>query len=156
MPPSSRILCVDDDEDACEMLSVLMKTYGLEATCARSAAAAWPMIKAECFDLYMLDAWLPVLDGFEFCRQLRQHDSSTPIVFYSGAAYEADKQKGLAAGADAYVTKPDVDRLIKTLKRLIADAGVDDTVVHPQLKRDHRPSQGSFQPQWFSLEATSN
>ena len=154
--PRSRILCVDDDEDACEMLSVLMKTYGLEATCAGSAADAWHLITTECFDLYMLDAWLPVLDGFEFCRRLRQFDSSTPIVFYSGAAYEADKQKGLAAGANAYVTKPDVDRLIKTLKRLIAEAKVNDIVVDHQLKRDHRPSQGSFQSQWFSFEAASN
>jgi len=67
----SRVLCVDDDLDACEMLRVLLKSYGIDATCAQSAAEAWPLIKAEYFNLYLLDAWLPNLDGFEFCRQIR-------------------------------------------------------------------------------------
>lgn len=153
--PRSRILVVDDDEDACEMLSVLMKTYGIEATCARSAADAWPLIKAECFDLYMLDGWLPVLNGFELCRQLREFDSKTPIVFYSGAAYDTDKQMGIDAGANAYVTKPDVDGLIETLRRLIAKAKVDDMVVR-QVYRDHRPVQSSFPAQFFSFKTASD
>ena len=151
----SRILCVDDDEDACEMLSVLLKAYGFDATCSRSAADAWPLIKGERFDLYMLDGWLPGEDGFEFCRQLREFDSKTPIVFYSGAAYDADKQKGIDAGANAYVTKPDVDLLMKTLKRLTAKAKVDHVGVG-QVYRDHRPVQSSFPAQFFSFKAASN
>jgi len=94
----SRVLSVDDDEDACEMLRVLMNSYRIDATCVRSAADAWLMIKAERFNLYLLDAWLPNLDGFEFCRQIREFDSVTPILFYSGAAYDADKQKGDCSG----------------------------------------------------------
>lgn len=154
--PRSRILCVDDDEDACEMLSVLLSSYGIDTTCTQSAIDAWPLIKNKCFDLYLLDGWLPRTDGFEFCRQIREFDSKTPIVFYSGAAYEADKQKGFAAGANAYVTKPDVDGLIKTLKRLIAEARVENTPVYDQPKSARWPSQGSFQAQWFSFEAASN
>ncbi len=153
--PRSRILCVDDDEDACEMLSVLMKTYGFDATCARSAADAWPIIKANSFDLYMLDAWLPRLDGFGFCRQIRQFDSKTPIVFYSGAAYDADKQEGIDAGANAYVTKPDVEVLIKTLSRLIANPKVDD-LVERQVNSYQRPVQSSFPAQFFSVKTATN
>jgi DNA-binding response OmpR family regulator len=119
-----RVLCVDDDEDSGEMLNLLMKSHGIEVTCARSAADAWPKIKTECFELYLLDAWLPQLDGFEFCRQIRDLDSRTPILFYSGAGYDADKQKGIAAGANAYVTKPDVDGLIEAMVDLIAKANV--------------------------------
>ena len=122
----SRVLCVDDDEDAGEMLSLLLKSRRIEVTCAQSAAEAWLKIKAECFDLYLLDAWLPQLDGFEFCRQIREFDSNTPILFYSGAAYDADKQKGIAAGANAYLTKPDVEGLIKTISNLIAKGRADD------------------------------
>jgi len=118
----SRVLFVDDDEDACEILSLLMPSYGIDATCVHSAAAAWPFIRRECFDLYVLDGWLPGIDGFEFCRQIRELDSDIPILFYSGAAYDADKQKGMAAGANAYVTKPDVERLIKTIGELTAQA----------------------------------
>ena len=83
------------------MLSGVLKSHRIEVMCAQSAAEAWPQIKAECFDLYLLDAWLPNLDGFEFCRQIRAFDSNTPIVFYSGAAYAADKEKWIAEGANA-------------------------------------------------------
>ena len=153
--PRSRILCVDDDEDACEMLSVLMKTYEFDATCARSADDAWPLIKTGDFKLYVLDAWLPGLDGFEFCRQIRRFDSQTPIVFYSAAAYDADKQKGLDAGANAYVTKPDVEVLIKTLSHLVAKAKVDD-VVERQVNSYQPPLQSSFPAQFFSVKTAGN
>ena len=127
MPPLKRprVLCVDDDEDACEMLKELMNSFGIDATCTRSAGDAWPLIKAGHFDLYLLDGWLPQVDGFEFCREIREVDSNTPVVFYSGAAYEADKQKGITAGASAYVTKPDVEGLIETIMDLIAKTKVD-------------------------------
>ena len=118
----SRVLFVDDDEDACEILRLLMHSCGIAATCAQSAVEAWPLIKTQCFDLFVLDGWLPGIDGFEFCRQIREFDSDTPILFYSGAAYDTDKQKGISAGANAYVTKPDVDGLIKTIVDVIAQA----------------------------------
>lgn len=116
----SRVLCVDDDADACEMLTVLLHAYGIDATCVQSAAGAWSEIKRKSFDLYVLDGWLPHMDGFEVCRQIRESDSNTPILFYSGAAYAADRQKGIAAGANAYVAKPDVECLIETMVQLIA------------------------------------
>jgi len=124
----SRVLCVDDDEDACEMLTVLMHAYGIDATCVQSAAQARLAIKKTSFDLYVLDGWLPGLDGFEFCRQIRESDSNTPILFYSGAAYDADKQKGIAAGANGYVAKPNVDGLIDTMVHLIEVSRSHDSV----------------------------
>ena len=142
---STRVLFVDDDEDACEILKLLMSSYGIEATCAQSAVEAWPLIRGQCFDLFVLDGWLPGIDGFEFCRQIREFDSDTPILFYSGAAYDADKQKGIAAGANAYVTKPDVDALIKTIADLTAKARAREVgsrkVIH------HLPAV----EKWFSL-----
>ena len=119
---SSRVLFVDDDEDAREILRLLMRSCGIDATCAGSAVEAWPLISGQSFDLYVLDGWLPGIDGFEFCRQIREVDSDTPILFYSAAAYDVDKQRGIAAGANAYVTKPDVDGLIKSIADLIAKA----------------------------------
>lgn len=123
--PLSQVLSVDDNEDTAEILGLLMKSYQIEVTATRSSADALLKIKSGCFDLYLLDGWLPVLDGFELCRQIRESDSTTPILFYSGAAYEIDKQKAFAAGANAYVTKPDVDGLIETMLELIAKAKVD-------------------------------
>lgn len=153
MPPQtrSRVLCVDDDKDACEMLSVLMNSYGIDATCAQSAAEAWLKIKKERFDLYLLDGWLPHVDGFEFCRELRRVDSNTPIIFYSGAAYDTDKQKGIAAGANAYVTKPDVEGLIETIVDLIATAKADNIVAR-WVGNHLVPAEASLSAQYFSVK----
>ncbi|HEV7745637.1 MAG TPA: response regulator [Pyrinomonadaceae bacterium] len=126
------MLFVDDDLDACEMLELLMHSCGIDASCAQSVDAAWPLIKGQSFDLFVLDGWLPGIDGFEFCRQIREFDSDTPILFYSGAAYDTDKQMGIAAGANAYVAKPDVEGLISTITDLVAKARtrqVDSRVV---------------------------
>lgn len=116
----SHVLFVDDDEDSGEMLSLLFKSHRIEMTCAKSAAEAWPKIESGSFDLYLLDVWLPKIDGLALCRQIRERDSTTPILFYSGAAYETDKQQGIAAGANAYVSKPNVEGLIETMVALIA------------------------------------
>jgi DNA-binding response OmpR family regulator len=124
------VLSVDDDADAGEMLGLLLKSYGIEVTCAHSALEAWPMITAEAFDLYLLDAWLPQLDGFELCRQIRAIDRETPVLFYSGAAYEADRRQGMAAGANAYVVKPDVTDLIETMTGLISSPKVAASAVN--------------------------
>ncbi|MDQ6653217.1 MAG: response regulator [Acidobacteriota bacterium] len=114
-----RVLCVDDDEDACEMLSVLLKYSNMEARCVESAEEAWELIRVDNFDLYLLDSWLPGIDGFELCRQIRAVDQYTPILFYSAAAYHADKQKGIEAGANDYLTKPEVDILLRTITSLV-------------------------------------
>lgn len=151
----SRVLCVDDDEDACEMLSVLLNAYGIDATCAQSAADAWPLIKQGRFDLFILDGWLPRLNGFDFCSQIREFDRDTPILFYSGAAYDVDKQKGMAAGANAYVTKPDVDGLVETIMDLIAKAGAA-RVAAPRIVNQRRPAENIFSPQFFNLKTASN
>lgn len=150
----SRVLCVDDDEDACEMLSVLMSSHGIDTTCARSAEDAWLKIKAECFDLYMVDGWLPGVDGFEFCRQIRKGDSVTPILFYSGAAFDADKQRGLAAGANAYVTKPDIDRLINTIVFLVAK-GKDARAAAGKVVNQRHQAENIFSVQSLSIEPAS-
>jgi two-component system, OmpR family, response regulator len=134
--PRFRVLCVDDDADACAMLSELLRLSGIQCQCADSAAEARTLIRAERFDLYLLDAWLPDMDGFEFCRQIRTIDSITPILFYSGAAYDSDKQQGIAAGANAYVVKPEVDNLVETMSRLVSEAREAETRLHSPVLRN--------------------
>lgn len=151
----SRVLCVDDDEDACEMLRALLTAYQFDATCVQSAAEAWLLIKAERFALYLLDGWLPRVDGFELCRQLREFDSDTPIVFYSGAAYDADKQRGIAAGANAYVTKPDLEGLIEVMVDLIAK-GKADAVARGWVNKPSPPAQKWLAAPFFSVKTASD
>jgi two-component system response regulator TrcR len=70
----------------------------------------------------LLDVWLPDLDGFELCRRMRDYDSHTPILFFSGAAHEADKKRGIKAGADDYVIKPDLAGLVGTIRQFVSQA----------------------------------
>jgi two-component system OmpR family response regulator len=120
--PRPRVLCVDDDEDSRVMLITLLRLALIEAKAVGTAAQALSLIQTERFDLYLLDAWLPGLDGFELCRRMRAFDPHTPILFFSGAAYEADKKRGIEAGADAYVIKPDVDGLVGRITQLVSHA----------------------------------
>jgi DNA-binding response OmpR family regulator len=120
--PRARVLCVDDDEDSRVMLITLLRLALIEAKAVGTGAQALSLMQTERFDLYLLDAWLPGLDGFELCRRMRAFDPHTPILFFSGAAYEADKKRGIEAGADAYVIKPDVDGLVGSITQLVSHA----------------------------------
>ena len=112
-----RILCVDYHEDSRLMLVTLLQLAFIEAKAVGTAAQALSLLQAEHFDLYMLDGRLPEMDGFELCRRMRAADSEIPILFFSGAAYEADKRKGIEAGANDYVIKPNISELLKSIKR---------------------------------------
>jgi DNA-binding response OmpR family regulator len=114
-----RILCVDDDEDTRDMMNALLDHYGYEPVIASSVTDALATAKTGGLDLCILDHWLTETSGIELCQQIRAFDSQTPIMFYSGAGYSTDIQKGLDAGAQAYLVKPDFDHLKLTIDRLI-------------------------------------
>ncbi len=120
--PRPRVLCVDDDEDCRDMLSMLLKFWRIEAKAVGTAAQALALVQAERFNLYLLDTCLPDLDGFELCRRMRGLDPATPILFFSGAAYESDVKKGIEAGANGYVSKPDVERLLGRISQFVSQA----------------------------------
>lgn len=152
MPPNTRprVLCVDDDEDSRVMLVTLLRIALIEAKAVGTAAQALSLIRAEHFDLYMLDARLPEVDGFELCRRMRAVDAHIPILFFSGAAYEADKKKGIDAGADAYVTKPDIYELVGSIKRFTSQ------VAGRSLARKIRPWTGVLAASGTSDPCTSD
>lgn len=119
-PYKKRILCVDDEEDTREMLCALLGLVNCEVLTAATAAEALEMIARERFDLYLLDNWLPGGSGTELCRKIRETDSSTPVVFYSGAALDSEREEALAAGAQAYLVKPrDLGLLVETVNSLL-------------------------------------
>jgi two-component system, OmpR family, response regulator len=120
--PPRRVLFVDDDEDSREILSTLLNLDLIEAKAVGTAAEALSSIQEERFDLYLLDSRLPDLDGFELCRRMRAFDPHTPILFFSGAAYAADKKRGIEAGADAYVIKPDLEGLLLNITQFLPHA----------------------------------
>jgi CheY-like chemotaxis protein len=121
-PTSLRALCVDDDDDNREVLAILLQCWGLEVDAVANASDAVLLSKARHFDLYLLDSWLPDLDGLELCRRVRAADPEAQVLFYSGAGYEADKREAIEAGANGYVVKPDVDELQKVLTNMVSSA----------------------------------
>ena len=120
LPHQKHILCVEDDEETCLLISNLLSLINCDVTTVRSVGEALNKIKSGKFDLYLLDNWLPGGSGIELCRRIREQDTETPIVFYSGAGYETDKQEALAAGAQVYLVKPsDVSLLVTTIRELL-------------------------------------
>ena len=119
-PHRKRVLCVDDEEDTCSMITSLLGLINCEAVSAQTFDEARQRIAEEHFDLYLLDNWLPGGSGIKLCREIREQDAKTPIIFYSGAAYDSDQQEAMEAGAQAYLIKPvDIAKLMETVRRFL-------------------------------------
>lgn len=115
---STRILCVEDDQDNCEMLKAFLGEAGYEVKTAGNPGDSLIMVRAGGYDLIILDSLYPEETGAELCRRIRAFDERTPIIFYSGLGQESDINEALDAGAQAYVIKPYVDDLLVEVKRL--------------------------------------
>lgn len=102
------------------MLRTLLALARIEAKTVGTAHQALSLMRTEPFDLCVMDAWLPGVDGFDLCRQIRVIKPQVPILFFSGAAYEADRKRGIAAGASAYVVKPDIAGLLLTVRNFVS------------------------------------
>ena len=136
MPPSKRrILYVEDDADTRELVSFVLRQENYDVVLAENNDNALLLARTIHFDLYMIDNWMPGGSGIDLCKRLREFDSSTPILFYSGAAYDQDKRAAFAAGAQGYLTKPvENDRLISEVSKLISEvrrmnAGANSPIV---------------------------
>ena len=116
-----RILYVDDHEDSAEMLKLMLAAEDYEVHIAQSFEEALAKAQTESFDLYVLDKRLPDGSGTDLCRMLNDVTPGVPCIFYTGDAYEMHRQEALAAGARAYVSKPDFEELIQTVQRLMSE-----------------------------------
>ena len=116
-----RILCVDDHADTCFMLQTLFGRAGREVASAPNVTEALRLTESQSFDLFVLDVRFPDGSGIDLCKRLRELHPHAPVVFYSGRAYEADRNEALAACAEAYVAKPSIDQLVSEVERLLAE-----------------------------------
>lgn len=119
------ILYVDDHTDTCELVRILLGAAGFRVSVTNNSFEAMRRVKQERFDAVLLDNWMPELDGIEVCRQIREFDQTTPILFCSGALTKADFDAALCAGAQGYLAKPfQPDELVQRLDALLAEAPV--------------------------------
>ena len=123
--PKGRILCTEDDADARDLLVFILENEGYHVSVTGNSAHALAIAKREAFDLIVVDNWMPGLSGQELTREVRKFNKSTPILFYSGAAFDADEQEARDAGAQGYLTKPDgILGLVEEVAKLIAEARI--------------------------------
>lgn len=115
------ILCVDDHEDTSEMLTLLLAREDYEVVTAITMEEALKLAKTQDFDLYVLDKRLPDGSGLELCRQLAEATPDVPCIFYTGDAYETHRREAIAAGAEGYVAKPDIEGLIEGVRKLLSE-----------------------------------
>jgi DNA-binding response OmpR family regulator len=103
-----KILIVDDEPSIIVPLQFLMEQNGYEAMVAFSGEEAMETIADHPPDLILLDIMLPVIDGFEVCQRVRENPewNHIRIILLTAMGSEANVAKGMALGADAYITKP--------------------------------------------------
>jgi DNA-binding response OmpR family regulator len=121
--PKGRILCTEDDKDTRDLLIFLLQSEGYEVVCTDNAEHALSLAKSQRFDLFLVDSWLPDSSGANLTKWIREFDNKTPVLFYSGAAYNTDLQIALKAGANGYIVKPaDNDKIVAEITRLIENS----------------------------------
>jgi two-component system phosphate regulon response regulator PhoB len=106
--PSGRVLLVDDDRDIRDVVGAMLDAVGLTVDTATSAEEALERVRAEAFDLMVLDWNLPGMTGLELCRLIRRDPSlsALPVLFLTAHASSSDVVDAFASGADDYVAKP--------------------------------------------------
>jgi len=99
-----RILCVEDHEDTCALLRVLLSDLKVET--AGTLAEGLHLAQNQSFDLYLLDMFLPDGNGITLCQQLRRFDPKTPVLFCSADASPTAYYQAMQAGTQIYLNKP--------------------------------------------------
>ena len=102
------VLVADDDPDILALVRYRLEQDGYEVLSAPDGETALDLALARTPDLALLDVMMPRLDGYELTRRLRHHTptASIPIILLTARVQEPDAERGYAAGADDYVTKP--------------------------------------------------
>lgn len=119
-----KILVVEDRDHNRDLLILMLDTLGYQPSWVENGQQALERLAAEPFDLVLMDCQMPVLDGYEATRRLRQREAEgdhTLIIGVTAHAMAGDREKCLAAGMDDYLSKPlSFDTLTAAIERWIA------------------------------------
>ncbi len=118
-----KILVVDDDINICELLRLYIEKEGYDVVIANDGGQAVTKFKTEKPDLILLDIMIPVLDGWQVCREIRK-TSQCPIIMLTAKGEVFDKVLGLELGADDYVIKPfETKEIVARIKAVLRRTG---------------------------------
>ncbi len=117
---STAILYVEDTTDTRDLVEFSLKQDGFVVTCVRTATEGIAQARAQKFALILLDIGLPDKDGLELCREIREFDAQTPVVFYTAFGDLLDEKEARKAGAQLSLRKPeDTARLGELLRGVL-------------------------------------
>ena len=105
-PTPSHILVVDDEEHLAAGISENLVAEGYKTDVAHDGEQALTKIRANTFDLIVLDVMMPKIDGLKVCEEIRADGQQTPVLFLTVKGDPADRIRGLEAGGDDYLSKP--------------------------------------------------
>ncbi|WOV89162.1 response regulator transcription factor [Sporosarcina oncorhynchi] len=131
-----KILIVDDEQPIRTLLDYNLKQSNYETIMAADGEEAIRIVESDNPDLILLDLMLPIMDGVEVCKLLRQRNINTPIIMLTAKGEETDKVIGLEIGADDYMTKPFSPReVIARVKAVLRRTGdrVDNATMNGQV-----------------------
>ena len=105
---SAKVLLVDDNTNLLKLISIILRQSGFEVHMAHSGKLGLSMAEKEQPDIILLDIMMPDMNGFDVCKDIRQHPQvgATRIVLFSAMSRRQDKEKGYGVGADDYMIKP--------------------------------------------------
>jgi two-component system, chemotaxis family, sensor kinase CheA len=120
---AKRLLVADDSITARTLLQNLLESAGYEVTTAPDGAAAFNVLHSEPFDLVVSDVEMPRMDGFELTKRIRGEPqlAALPVVLVTARETKEDRERGLDAGANAYLVKSGFDQtnLLETVRRFL-------------------------------------
>ena len=122
---SQKVLVVEDDSNIAELLRLYLQKDGFEVSHAADGGKAVEMAREIQPDLVLLDIMLPVMDGWQVCRELRK-TMKMPIIMLTAKGETEDKVSGLEMGADDYIVKPfEVKELLARVHAVLRRTGDD-------------------------------
>jgi two-component system, OmpR family, phosphate regulon response regulator PhoB len=120
MSEKTEILVVEDDKELSTLTCRVLEMYGFSVRPALDGREALRQVEERAPNVVLLDLMLPDISGFEVCKKLKQEarTAEIPVIMVTAMADEQSRQRGMAAGAYAYVTKPyDPNHLIEVIRK---------------------------------------
>lgn len=142
--PSLKILVVDDIEQNTELVELLLKNEGHSVSAAYNGKEAVRKVQSNEFDLILMDVQMPILDGLQATRAIRQYETDdnlprTPILALTASVFEEDKNSAKAAGMDGFISKPiEFNQMMEEIKRVLNLSGSSLQSSPNVLKKDSK------------------
>lgn len=115
-----QILIAEDDKNTRRLLDAILSQNGYHTLTAQNGQEALDLFERNHIDLAVIDVMMPVIDGYELTKILREYDNMLPIIILSAKQLQSDKKMGFIAGTDDYMTKPfEEEELLLRIKALL-------------------------------------